>query len=102
MRTPLLSRSPLSQNPIGLGVDLLFVRTGQFALVLHLRGTRLCVSGVSGIWHRIFALLWQSEIAVRLCLLLRRCKFCHIYVSSAIPEHVKCLSGGCLFTAQSI
>src|ERR1700761_4007041 len=91
MSMPVPSSSLLSQDPIGLSVDLLFVGSGQFALMLHLRGTRFCISGVSGIRHRIFALLWQSEIALGLCLFLRCCKFCHIYVSSPFHEHVRCL-----------
>jgi hypothetical protein len=68
MSVPVLSRSLPSQYPIGLSVDPRFVGTGQFALTLHLRGTRLCISGVRGIRHRIFALLWQPEIAFRLSL----------------------------------
>jgi hypothetical protein len=57
--------------------------------MLHLRGTRLCIPSVTGVGHRIFALLWKPELFLGLSILLRCCKFCHRTSPSPIREHVR-------------
>src|ERR1035438_2766190 len=66
----------LFQNAICLSVDFLLISFAQFALMFHLRGASLCISGVTGVRHRVFALLWQPEFFFWLGVLLRCCKFC--------------------------
>src|ERR1051325_12242677 len=48
--------------------------------MFHLRRPRLRIPGVAGVWHWIFALLRQAEIAFGLCLFLRCRKLCHLYL----------------------
>jgi hypothetical protein len=65
------------QNVICLGVDFLVVRCAQFALMLHLGGPSLGISGVICIRHWIFAFRREPEFLSWLCVLLGGCKFCH-------------------------
>ena len=62
-----------TQNPVRLGVDLLFVCGAQFALMLHLGCAGLRISGVTGVRHGVFALLRKPKFFVRLRLPRRCC-----------------------------
>jgi hypothetical protein len=67
----------LAQHFVRFGVDLLFVRCAQFALVLHLGRPSLGIPRVTFVGHWIFAFLRQPEFLGWLGLLLRGRQFCH-------------------------
>ena len=85
-RNPLTLRERLLiQDVICLGVDFLLVGCAQFALMLHLGGARLGVSGVTGIRHGVFALLRKPEFFLGSAFFFAAVSFAIIHSSPSLP-----------------